>query len=177
MEFQHFRTAVSVIKILAIFFMINACKTNNTDLVKECDSYNCDIGALKNNKKEGVWKRYDKHDRLIQTSNYSRGKLNGPVISYYPNGTVYSTSNYIDDTPHGNSTLYFENGKINFLDTYFYGKKEGYSYLYDKEGNLVSKYFYVAGKRDGEQYEFGKKEDTVKVEVYRNGILLEVTNN
>lgn len=166
---EAFKTIIS----LTLLFLITCCKTNEkTNVVKDCNAIDCEVGLYKNHKKDGVWKRYDKENNLIEISNYSEGKLNGTSVSLYDNGMVYSTGNYVNDEPHGNISVYFETGKINFSDNYFYGKKEGFSYLYYKNGNLQSKWFYVLGKRDGEQYEFKENQDTLKIEYYKSGILI-----
>ncbi|KRD08250.1 hypothetical protein ASE21_16305 [Flavobacterium sp. Root901] len=164
--------AFKFILLLVFSALIMCCKTNKkTGIAKDCNDIDCEVGVYKNNQKDGVWKRYDKSDNLIQISNYSEGKLNGATVSFYSNGRVYSTGNYVNNEPHGNITIYSENGNINLLDNYFYGKKEGFSYLYYKDGKLQSKWFYVSGKRDGEQYEFNENQDTLKIEYYKKGIL------
>lgn len=160
--------------ILMFLPLVICCQTNNkTNIVKNCSDSDCESGVYKNNKKEGVWRRYDKDNNLLQISYYSEGKLNGTSVSFYSNGRVYSTGNYVNDKPHGNVTIYSENGNINLSDNYFYGKKEGFSYLYYKDGKLQSKWFYEEGKREGKQCEFNEKQDTLKIEYYKKGNIID----
>ena len=92
--------AFKLILLLVFSSFIICCKTNNKkDITKKCNNIDCEIGEYINNQKEGVWKQYDKNDNLIKVSNYSKGKLNGPNVSFYSNGKVYSTGNYVNDEP------------------------------------------------------------------------------
>ncbi|MDP2161194.1 MAG: hypothetical protein Q8K02_11965 [Flavobacterium sp.] len=122
--------------------------------------------------KQGVWKTFDKENRLVKIQNYKNNKLNGTSISFYDDGFVSSFGNYHDDKPHGPIILYFSDGLINNYENYLYGIKEGFSYLYFRNGSIQSKWFYKSGKKDGEQIEFNEQKDTVRIDVFKNGILL-----
>lgn len=58
MEYQNSQKALLVIKLLFVLINFSSCKTNtNSDIVKKCDAYDCEIGKYKNNKKDGIWEK------------------------------------------------------------------------------------------------------------------------
>lgn len=45
-------------------------------------------GAYKNDRKEGIWKKYDVSGDLIAEESFHNGVLDGPCKYYYPNGKL-----------------------------------------------------------------------------------------
>ncbi len=166
------------ISLLLIFVINYSCTQMNKNKVnKICNTEYCEIGEFKNDKKEGVWKRYDFKDNLIQMASYSDGLLHGPIVSFYENGSIYTTGYYINDTINGNMSLYFEDGKLNISSNFLNGKKEGFNYLYDRNRNLKFKKFYLEGKKNGRQYEYDNKSKIIKIEFFREGIKIDTIIN
>lgn len=75
-------------------------------------------GALKDNKRNGVWK------------------------SYYKDGTKWSEGEFIDGKMEGNTTSYHSNGQIRYTGSFEEGKKSGEWRFYDENGELLEIQFF-----------------------------------
>ncbi|MFD1553728.1 hypothetical protein DNU06_09955 [Putridiphycobacter roseus] len=104
----------------------------NEKFIRTCIENGEVIDSVKliENKMEGLRKSINKEDSTVVYSNYSAGILNGPMKSFYFNGTRCETGTYKNNekskdwyqwTPSGNINRYdyFVQGKRAFLITYF----------------------------------------------------------
>ena len=52
-----------------------------------------------------------------------KGKLDGPWVTYYDNGQLWSKGTYTDGKTDGPFVGYYENGQLDYKGTYKNGKK------------------------------------------------------
>jgi antitoxin component YwqK of YwqJK toxin-antitoxin module len=122
------------------------------------------------------------NDRVYVTVEYSYGKRQGPMITYYPSGKIASSCEYVDDKPSGICEDFHENGIVSERDVYVNGKQTGEATKYFPSGKIQSRILYKNGKRNGiaeEFYENGNRESRINyvdgdyegeaVFYYRNG--------
>lgn len=86
--------------------------------------------------KHGKWLYYDKAGELIEERNYYRGKLNGKVKGFYPNGKPRQEGYFKLDVQDSVYREWYENGKLNKEGFYFKdlpSRKWTYYYLTGKE--------------------------------------------
>lgn len=109
---------------------------------------------------------------------YKQGKLNGPFMGYYPDGSLMNTSLYVNDSVVGTYTEYYpqkqdispikpmilEEGK------YKNGKKDGIWNTYYKDGSLYVTGRYEHGKKEGEWKVFFENGATKQTSFYTNNI-------
>lgn len=107
------------------------------------------------------------------------GEVNGGVISFTANGNIGSFTYLKNDTIIiGPSVIYYDNGSMNYFDSFIDGVQEGVSVHYSPKGILTRKNYYRNGVKDGEQYTFHYDTgDTLKVEIYDKGKLIEELGN
>ena len=164
----------NLIYIILIATTLLGCQENNKTETKSriCNKSFCEEGTLINGNKNGIWKRFDKNDNLIQINFYTKDTLNGPSVSFYDNGEIYNSVNYKMDEFHGNVSLYYDNGNLNFSDNYINGNKHGKSFFFDKEGWLKEIRSYHQGEKHGKHINLNKRQDTVEIKVFKLGKLI-----
>lgn len=124
--------------------------------------------------------RHFKDDKLIDSTvsfnklgeghietilHYNDGILHGPLIKYYPDGTLKLDVNYDDGDRVGEEKQYFPNGTLSWIYTYSEGKLNGIAKGYypsgtlHKEGNFLDNNYHgkwLTYYSDGSlQYEIG----------------------
>jgi hypothetical protein len=82
----------------------------------------------------GIETVFDKKGKVVQTSEWKNGKLNGKVVDYYPNGSIASVVNFYNGKLVGKAEKYLESGLLE------------QSNYYDSTGNLYNTVMY---KPDG----------------------------
>ncbi len=104
-----------------------------------------------NNKKEGIYKLYDKKTGLIITEkNYINGKKEGISREFY-NEKIFIETNYKNNKKYGTETEYYENGNIQSTIEYEeHGLKHGDHKEYDENGNLIKETTWLLDKRHSE---------------------------
>jgi antitoxin component YwqK of YwqJK toxin-antitoxin module len=75
-------------------------------------------GALKDNKRHGIWK------------------------SYYRDGTKWSEGEFVNGKMEGSTTTYHPNGQVRYTGTFENGKKAGEWRFYDEDGELLEIQFF-----------------------------------
>ncbi len=77
-----------------------------------------------NNKREGLFKKFNKKGELIYTCNYVNNRKNGEELYYY-----YDNPNILES-------------KANYIN----GKRNGIYIIYDEDGKILEERFYVDDK-------------------------------
>ncbi len=77
-------------------------------------------GALKANKRNGIWK------------------------SYYRDGTLWSEGEFINGKMEGSTTTYHSNGQVRYTGSFEEGKKSGEWRFYDENGELLEIQYFQA---------------------------------
>ncbi len=69
-------------------------------------------GALKDGKRNGVWKSYYRDGKLWSEGTFVNGKMEGKTTSYHPNGQVRYSGEFKNGVKFGEWRFYDEDGKI-----------------------------------------------------------------
>jgi len=69
-------------------------------------------GALKDGKRNGVWKSYYKDGKLWSEGEFVNGKMEGKTTSYHPNGQVRYSGEFKNGVKFGEWRFYDEDGKL-----------------------------------------------------------------
>ena len=109
----------------------------------------------------------------LLVENYSLGKLDGLVVSYFDNGLKRSSAQYINGKKNGQHLLYYPSGGLSKVLFYKDGALSGDNFLYYKDGKLQHHFhFNRLGQRHGlweKFYSNGKRKEKI---TYDQGILL-----
>lgn len=121
-------------------------------------------------KLHGTVKEYDKDKKLIQTSDYKNGYVNGYVIKYnFLTNKPWSKEQIENDMRNGTSTYYFDNGQIKTKVSYKNNLKNGLEINYHQNGNLLSTVNWDKGQKDGEERHFSEQNVLEMVKEWKNG--------
>ena len=151
------------------------------------------ITEVKNNKKNGVSKKYDKDGNILWTWIYKDNLMNGEFKNYSPDGKLIAKGMYKDDMldgPYekydsegritasgtyvknyleGEGRSYFPNGNVKMLANYKKGFLEGELKYYHSNGNLKFIANCKNNKMQGEAKDYSFNGDSYCVETYRDG--------
>ncbi|MDR0543095.1 MAG: hypothetical protein LBH19_12910 [Dysgonamonadaceae bacterium] len=123
---------------------------------------------------EGKWEYY-KYNVLSEVKNYSKGYLNGEVISYYGDGkTVKNKATVKNGKVDGPVYRYSQDGRLEYEKGMKDGIDDGPERRYDESGKVIAETIYKNGKAEGKSfaiYNKGYSDAYVKTECYKNGIL------
>ena len=104
-------------------------------------------GLIKNGLKEGIWLVYQANSFDIQQeSNYSQGKLNGRIIVYNLDGSIYIEGNYTNGIMEGEWKWNYESGSIQSTVNYVNDKKEGTQLFWSESGPKNKEEIYENGE-------------------------------
>jgi TonB family protein len=87
------------------------------------------------------------YGRLINESNYVKGKLHGKSKTWHYHGVLQSEENYLNGKLDG-ELRYWRNGILRRSATYSKGLLNGKSIIYDKEGNMKSYEWFTSDRYD-----------------------------
>ena len=116
-------------------------------------------GKMKDKDRVGEWVYYHEKSKEIMTrENYTNGKLQGKVITYYPNGKITEETTYKNGIKEGENNYYSPEGVLLKKLLYRNDQLQGAALHYDAYGNLVIEGFYKDGKKHGlwKYYKDGK---------------------
>lgn len=109
-----------------------------------------DAGLYKNNKKNGIWKKYYKSGTIKSEITYLNNIPTGYAKFYYANGNVSEEGIWKINKWTGNYKYYFENGKLSYDWNYnARGKRTGEQKYYHENGNLMIEGDWDNGKESG----------------------------
>ena len=127
-------------------------------------------GKYENQKKDSVWKYYDKQGFKMSEEFYLSGKREGTWKTYYNTGQLTEEKEYSNDFENGSWKQYFSNGKVKLTATYEDGELSGRATYYGKNGLKAVSGVFVKGTRDGYWTFYEEDGRTVrKKEQYKNG--------
>lgn len=130
---------------------------------------------FQNNKpNDGLYIKKRSDGSLEHVEFYEKGDLTGGSVSFDSNGRVYTFGGYDKNSQlHGPLLIYYPDGTINDFDSYLNGVKEGLSIHYGESGFPTRQSYFRNGKKDGEEYYFDEQGDTLRIEVYDKGKLID----
>jgi antitoxin component YwqK of YwqJK toxin-antitoxin module len=128
-------------------------------------------GKYVNQKKDSVWKYYNKQGKLISDENYVNGVKTGIERVYYSSGGIVEEKQWKDGKLNGPRKKYFESGKLRYEGQYIDDKVEGYTKFYYSNGTVYAEGLYVNDLKHG-KWKYSKQDGTPdRVEEYINGRL------
>ncbi|GHV56292.1 hypothetical protein FACS1894182_02540 [Bacteroidia bacterium] len=123
---------------------------------------------------DGKWE-YFKYNVLSEVKNYSKGYLNGEVISYYGDGkTVKDKAIVKNGKADGPVYRYSQDGRLEYEKGMKDGIDDGPERRYDESGKVIAETIYKNGKAEGKSfaiYNKGNSDAYMKTEFYKNGVL------
>ena len=112
---------------------------------------------------EGVQTFYHKNGKVSSKRQYLNNQLNGPVLTYYPDGTLESEATFVLGVPHGDMIGYHKNGKISTVGKYENGMLHNNKYLQITEDQMVFLVYNEDFERNSEAWEFQGQPGIVQV--------------
>lgn len=107
-------------------------------------------GLYRDNKKEGVWKKFYPSGVLRSEITYDANKPFGPYAIYYENAQLEEKGTWQRNKNVGNFERYYENGELQqrffFADS---GKRNGTQYYYHDNGQVELEVEIINGKEQG----------------------------
>lgn len=136
-------------------------------------------------RKTGAYNKYYDDGKILETSTYTDGKLNGERVLFYPDGRVMQKEHYVNNQFDGPFTAYYEDGSLqqegHYKDNMMTGVWKNYfreqknvlkneTTLKDNRINGLYKEYYPNGKlyAEGNKIEIYEEMDVFdgKVQVY-----------
>ena len=116
-------------------------------------------GKMLNKNRIGEWIYYhEKSENVMTREQYVNGKLDGKVITYYPNGKTTQETTYKNAIKEGEDNYYSPEGVLLKKLLYKENELHGPALYYDAYGNVIIEGFYKEGKKHGlwKYYKDGK---------------------
>jgi antitoxin component YwqK of YwqJK toxin-antitoxin module len=110
------------------------CKINGT--YKVFEKYKMYQGEVKDKKKHGLGKEYDKNTSISYTGSYYDDKKHGRGKEIF-NNVVICDGSYVDGLMHGYCQLYYNNNVLKYDGYMFKNKYHGSGRLYNINGELI----------------------------------------
>lgn len=97
---------------------------------------------------------HDKTVEVMREAIYENGRLNGPVVEYFPGGTKKLEGKYNDGRFEGVAKRYHPNGRLMIMERWKNRRKHGWWVSYDKTGKETGRTYYYKGKKvEGKELE------------------------
>lgn len=126
-------------------------------------------GYYVHQKKEGVWRFYDKKGVLASSEEFKNGVKHGKYTVYNLNGTVSRETYYVDGMENGYRKTFDANGKILTEGNIKDGQMDGEQITY-RAGVINIRGSYKHAVRDGQWTYYDADGKVYKVELYELGI-------
>ena len=127
-------------------------------------------GYYINKQKDSIWNYYTTDKYLINSVSYKNNKKEGVEKKFYPSGSVSEIAKWKDGLNEGTTTRYYEKGNIMSIYNYKKGKLDGEYKVYGVSNNILIHGNYSDNRRDG-KWIYYKEDATVEKEItYTNGI-------
>lgn len=123
-------------------------------------------GQMKDKDRIGEWVYYHKKSNEVMTrENYKNGKLDGKIITYYPNGKITQETDYKNGNKDGEDNYYSPDGVLLKKLLYKEDELQGKALYYDAYGNVIIEGFYKNGKKDG-SWKYYKDGNVILEEIF-----------
>jgi antitoxin component YwqK of YwqJK toxin-antitoxin module len=113
----------------------------------------------------------DRHGHASALVSLRDGVKDGPVILYWPNGTVRVEGQYIDDHRSGWWRSYHPGGSSRSLTHYVHGSKDGPRIYWDSLGRPMRAEVFASGVPNGPFYRFFPNGRLAQHSNYVDGVL------
>lgn len=139
------------VKLLIIAFLVYSfhCFGQSDVYTEEHDDGTYSMGKRDlNGYQQGEWIKYYSSGKVFIIANYINNVLEGPVISYYKNGTKQAENDYLAGQLNGVSKQYDIKGRIireiSYRNNLIYG-----NCIYYEDGVIYTERYYKNGLVDG----------------------------
>lgn len=126
-------------------------------------------GYYVNQKKEGVWRFYDKKGVIASEETYSSGEKNGKYVVFNLNGTISRETFFVKGIENGYRKTYNSEGKILSEGNIKDGQLDGLQKIY-KNGKINVKGAYKHAVKDGDWVYYDENGKQYKIEHYELGV-------
>jgi len=106
-------------------------------------------GEMVDGKHHGLWKTFDKEEKLLDEINFKNGLMHGLVRQYNDEGILEKEISMKDGETNGLSKVYHSNGQISEEGNVILEKKDGLWKYYFENGTLQYEGNYKDGEMDG----------------------------
>jgi antitoxin component YwqK of YwqJK toxin-antitoxin module len=130
-------------------------------------------GAMKKDLETGEWTSWHENGNIKSRGYYTKGQMDGPWKWYNEEGVLTGTGTYGNGVESGIWMSFYPDGVVSDSGSYLLGLKEGLWKYYHENGNLKYSVNYKAGLMHGEKILLTYAGNTVKVDYFENGILVE----
>ncbi len=127
-------------------------------------------GNIKNNKKNGIFKKWSRQGKLVEKFDMQNDKRNGLTECWYENGVKKSETYFINDSKQGPYQAWNNNSKLILKGEFNANDRNGEWKIYNDNGNW-KRDFYKNGILDGYSFEYIVKENDTSYIVgqYKSG--------
>lgn len=101
------------------------------------------------NKKNGLYREWNKDDVLVLSVNYKRREYNGLCESWHSNGRMSERSNWKEGKINGLYEEWYESGRLRVRINFKNGRREGLREVWVSTGQIIERSNYKDHKRDG----------------------------
>lgn len=101
------------------------------------------------NKKNGLYREWNKDDVLVLSVNYKRREYNGLCESWHSNGQMSERSNWKEGKCNGLYEEWYESGRLRVRINFKNGIRNGLREVWISTGQIIERSNYKDGKRDG----------------------------
>jgi len=130
-------------------------------------------GVYKDNRREGVWKKYWPGGKVRSQIAYAAGKPHGSYFLYYENGFLEEAGTWTNNKNMGEFRRNYVNGNPHqvfvFNDS---GKRDGRQRYYHPNGNLAMDVTIVNGKEAGVCRRYNEAGQLTEEKTFENGTLV-----
>ncbi|MBL57207.1 MAG: hypothetical protein CMP61_08470 [Flavobacteriales bacterium] len=126
-------------------------------------------GMYLNQKKDGLWKFYDKNEMLLLEEEYKEGVKDGVSKEYHSNGSLHVEQIYKNGTLTGVFKEYYVNGQLKIKKTFIDGNPDGIFMFFHDNGVPKVMGRYNRGIKNGTWKYKTRMNKVVKTEEYEGG--------
>lgn len=132
-------------------------------------------GNYKNNRKDGLWKKYWPGGKLRNEINYVMGKPTGEYKLFYENGKLEEHGFWVNSKNTGDFKRFYQNGNPQQVFTFSdNGKRNGLQKYYHENGKLALEVNIVNGNESGVSKRYNQEGVLIEEKVFENGTVRQV---
>jgi len=120
---------------------------------------------------------YSNGNVWIKGQKNSGGQGEGLWEWFYENGNIYRRAPYKEGKEDGIAEVFYENGNIEWRTTYKEGKEDGIEEWFYENGNIRRRTPYKGDEKDGIEEWFDEQGNITKTRLWKDGELIEETEN
>jgi antitoxin component YwqK of YwqJK toxin-antitoxin module len=114
---------------------------------------------------------YSLDKKMLSSSWYCYGKLQGKVEDFFLSGKKYSLRRYSNGVMEGKQEYFYENGNLKTEQFYSLGLLDGYCSLFFDNGQFFRKVPYYKGEKHGLEEEWNAKGVKISEKFFKNNTL------